>query len=76
LFVARLSLRSSRHRFLTLVLAGSLQRFGIEVFNRHDAVADALATAQLLLAVLAHAEAKPRRVEELLWDPEATRWLG
>jgi hypothetical protein len=39
-------------------------------------VADALATAQLLLAVLAHAEVKPRRVAELLWDPEATRWLG
>jgi DNA polymerase-3 subunit epsilon len=53
-----------------------LQRFGIEVFSRHDAVADALATAQLLLAVLAHAEPKPRRVAELLWDPEATRWLG
>ena len=53
-----------------------LQRFGIEVFSRHDAVADALATAQLLLAVLAHAEPRPRRVAELLWDPEATRWLG
>ncbi len=52
-----------------------LDRFGIEVFSRHDAVADALATAQLLLAVLAHAEVKPRRVAELLWDPEATRWL-
>jgi DNA polymerase III subunit epsilon len=52
-----------------------LQRFRIEVFSRHDAVADALATAQLLLAVLAHAEVKPRRVAELLWDPEATRWL-
>lgn len=52
-----------------------LQRFRIEVFSRHDAVADALATAQLLLAVLAHAEAKPRSVAELLWDPEATRWL-
>jgi DNA polymerase III subunit epsilon len=53
-----------------------LQRFGIEVFSRHDAVADALATAQLLLAVLAHAKPQPRRVAELLWDPEATRWLG
>jgi DNA polymerase-3 subunit epsilon len=53
-----------------------LQRFGIEVFSRHDAVADALATAQLLLAVLAHAQQKPRRVAELLRDPEATRWLG
>jgi hypothetical protein len=31
----------------------------IEVFSRHDAVADALATAQLLLAVLAHAEGNP-----------------
>jgi DNA polymerase-3 subunit epsilon len=53
-----------------------LQRFDIEVFSRHDAVADALATAQLLLAVLAHAEPKPKRVDELLWHPEATGWLG
>lgn len=53
-----------------------LQRFGIEAFSRHDAVADALATAQLFLAVLAHAEARPRRVAELIWDPRATRWLG
>ena len=53
-----------------------LQQFDIEAFARHDAVADALATAQLLLAVLAHAEAKPRRVNELLWEPGATGWLG
>lgn len=53
-----------------------LQRFGIEAFNRHDAVADALATAQLFLAVLAHAQTRPRRVAELVWDPRATRWLG
>lgn len=53
-----------------------LDRFGIEVFSRHDAVADALATAQLFLAVLAHAARKPRRVAELIWDPKATRWLG
>lgn len=52
-----------------------LQRFGIEAFNRHDAVADALATAQLFLAVLAHAGTRPRRVAELVWDPRATRWL-
>jgi DNA polymerase-3 subunit epsilon len=61
-----------RHKGLDAWLA----RFGIEVFSRHDAVADALATAQLLLAVLAHAERKPLRVAELLRDPEATRWLG
>ena len=53
-----------------------LDRFGIEVFSRHDAVADALATAQLFIAVLAHAAKKPRRVAELIWDPKATRWLG
>ena len=52
-----------------------LERFGIEAFSRHDAVADAFATAQLLLAVLAHANVKPRRVAELLSDPGATRWL-
>ena len=53
-----------------------LLRFGIEAFSRHDAVADAFATAQLLLAVLAHAAAKPKRVSELLWEPGATAWLG
>lgn len=61
-----------RHKGLDAWLA----RYGIEVFSRHDAVADALATAQLFLAVLAHAGKKPRRVAELLWDPKATRWLG
>ena len=53
-----------------------LERFGIEAFSRHDAVADALATAQLFLAVLAHAEHKPLRVAELLRDPKSTRWRG
>ena len=32
-----------------------LERFGIENYRRHDALADALATAQLLLVVLAEA---------------------
>ena len=53
-----------------------LDRFGIEVFSRHDAVAGALARAQLLLAVLGRAKIKPRRVEELLWQPGAARWLS
>jgi DNA polymerase-3 subunit epsilon len=53
-----------------------LARFGIEVFSRHDAVADALATAQLLLAVLANAGSPPRRLDELLWRPGETAWLG
>ena len=68
----RIRTEGARHKGLDTWLA----RFGIEVFSRHDAVADALATAQLFLAVLAHAEPKPRRVAELLWDPESTRWLG
>lgn len=53
-----------------------LELFGIEVFSRHDAIADALATAQLLLAVLARAALPPKRVAGMLWDPRATRWLG
>ena len=38
------------------VLDDWLGVFGIENYARHDALADALATAQLLLAVLAAAE--------------------
>jgi DNA polymerase-3 subunit epsilon len=54
-----------------------LERFGIEVFNRHDAAADALATAQLLLALLPRAaERRVATVEAMLWDPGAARWLG
>jgi DNA polymerase-3 subunit epsilon len=53
-----------------------LALFGIEVFSRHDAIADALATAQLLLAVLARAGTPPRQVKDMLWDPEAARWFG
>jgi DNA polymerase-3 subunit epsilon len=55
-------------------LRGWLDRFGIEVFSPCDVVANALATAQLLLAVLARAE--PRRVNELVWRPGRARWLG
>jgi DNA polymerase-3 subunit epsilon len=54
-----------------------LARFGIEVFSRHDAAADALATAELLLALLPRAaERGIAAVEAMLWDPGAARWLG
>ena len=54
-----------------------LERFGIEVFSRHDAAADALATAQLLLALLPRAaDRRVATVEAMLWDPGAARWLG
>lgn len=54
-----------------------LERFGVEVFGRHDAAADALATAQLLLALLPRAdERRIATVEAMLWVPGATRWLG
>jgi DNA polymerase III subunit epsilon len=54
-----------------------LERFGIEVFSRHDAVADALATAQLFLAALPRAaERRIAAVEAMLWEPGASRWLG
>jgi len=54
-----------------------LERFGIGVFSRHDAAADALATAQLLLALLPRAAARRvATVETMLWDPADARWLG
>jgi DNA polymerase-3 subunit epsilon len=54
-----------------------LERFRIEAFSRHDAAADALATAQLLLALLPRAaERRMATVEAMLWDPGAARWLG
>ena len=54
-----------------------LERFGIEVFSRHDAAADALATAELLLALLPRAaERRVATVEAMLWDPGDARWLG
>ena len=54
-----------------------LERFGIEVFGRHHAAADALATAQLLLALLPRAAARRlASVEAMLWEPGVARWLG
>ena len=54
-----------------------LERFGIEAFSRHDAAADALATAQLFLAALPRAaDQRIATVEAMLWDPGAARWLG
>jgi DNA polymerase-3 subunit epsilon len=52
-----------------------LALYGIPVFSRHDAVADALATGQLLQAV--HAAALAAGLDtlaKLRWDPEAARW--
>jgi DNA polymerase-3 subunit epsilon len=54
-----------------------LERFGIEVFSRHDAAADALATAQLFLALLPRvAERRIAKTEAMLWVPGSGRWLG
>jgi DNA polymerase-3 subunit epsilon len=54
-----------------------LNLFHIEVFRRHDAIADALATAQLLLALMAR---MPQRaatpVASILWHPRAGRARG
>lgn len=50
--------------------------FGIENPNRHNAVADACATAQLLLVLLARAQAQGHaRVEALLQLEKDQRWL-
>lgn len=53
-----------------------LQRYGISNFSRHSAVSDALATAQLLLVVLAEARARGlRRIDQLVELEKAQRWL-
>ena len=56
-------------------LDGWLERFGIEAHRRHDAACDALASAQLLLVVLAQAEAAHMRVGQMVRSPDASRWL-
>jgi DNA polymerase-3 subunit epsilon len=54
-----------------------LQRFGIKMVARHDALADALATAQMLQVVLAAADAVgmdcPAKLDEM---QRAQHWLG
>lgn len=53
-----------------------LQRYQIDNFSRHSAIADALATAQLLLVVLAQAQQRGyRRVDQLVELEKAQRWL-
>lgn len=52
-----------------------LALFGIRVFSRHDAVADALATGQLFQALRARALAAGLdTLAKLRWDPDAARW--
>lgn len=54
-----------------------MQRFGIENYSRHDAVADALATAQLLLVMLAAAGTRGLTTwEQLAGLQEDQRWLA
>ncbi len=54
-----------------------LQEFGIPSHSRHDALADAFATAQLVLVLLAQAKRqRVRTAEELLRMAGARRWLG
>ncbi len=54
-----------------------LAAFGIEVPGRHDALADAYATAQLLLVLLAEAERQGIGAARDLFAAErARRWLG
>ncbi len=52
-----------------------LALFGIGVFKRHDAVADAFATAQLFLALQGPARAAGlTTLDRVRWHPEASRW--
>jgi len=54
-----------------------LERFGIEAFSRHDAAADALATAQLLLALFPRAAGRRMAtVAAMLQETRAGRRLG
>ncbi len=54
-----------------------LAAYGIDNYARHDAVADALATAELLLIVLAAAREKGReRLSDLIALEQGERWLG
>ena len=54
-----------------------LQEFGIPAQGRHDALADALATAQLLLVALAEAQRQGVRTTEALKKlHKEARWLG
>jgi DNA polymerase-3 subunit epsilon len=52
-----------------------LALFDIPVFSRHDAVADALATGQLLQALVGPAAAAGfDTLRKMRWDPAAARW--
>jgi DNA polymerase-3 subunit epsilon len=54
-----------------------LQRFSIRLIQRHDALADALATAQMLMVVLHLARSfdmlTPQQLDQM---QRAQRWLG
>ena len=51
--------------------------FGIDNYSRHDAVADALATAQLWLVVMAHARKEGiKSCADLIRAEKGLRWLG
>lgn len=64
---------AARHR----ALDDWTDHFGIENLNRHNAVADACATAQLLLVLLARAQAKGLATLRDILDLEKDqRWLG
>lgn len=71
-------------RLAPAVLGGTRERtldewareYGIENYRRHDALADATATAQLLQVVLAHAAAnRHARLGDLVQAADAQRWL-
>lgn len=66
-----------RHAAAALTLDQWMRAFGIDNYARHDAVADALATAQLLLVTLARARRENvTSCAQLLRLQRAQRWLG
>ena len=65
------------HATAAKILDDWMKVFGIENYARHDAVADALATAQLLLVVLAAGRKEGMKsCADLIRLEKARRWLG
>lgn len=65
------------HADATHTLDDWTRLFGIENHARHNALSDALATAQLLLVVMSRAsESGQRRLRDLFAASEAQRWLA
>lgn len=76
-YLAPALLADAADRTLPQGLDGWMERHGIENHSRHNALSDALATAQLLQIVLARAAARgAATLRDLVKIEEAQRWLA